>query len=46
VVSSRRDILQAAASKWGKGQRVRAVLIAAWICVPLRWAQARQRRVI
>ncbi len=46
MVSSRREIVQAAASKWRKGKYVRAVLIAAWICVPLRWAQARQRRVI
>ena len=45
VVSSRGQILKIAGKKWRDGSRIRAVLIALWVLVPLSWAQARQRRV-
>ncbi len=45
VVTNRGQILKVARKMWRDGRRVRAVRIALYVLVPLKRAQAKQRRV-
>ena len=45
MVENRGQILKFAKRNWDKGAYLKAFLVAIWVLVPVRWAQARQRRV-